>query len=210
MEQSKQTEQTPQTPETEERTRYSVIAEQLIDAAKKSDPLERLEGMRHFVGELRQEAVGGYIKDSKGESYTPDVFDTQLLTFVDELNKPEDERKIKNPTMLIPRSEGLREAFMQLVSTESTAQPLLSAITEVKRGVEVQQVRERLTQTAHEVGGQALHALEVQDPFDQLSTHAQNEVLEYRQLVRNKIQAEKDKDFSLAAQDSRALYEARQ
>lgn len=45
------------------------------------------------------------------------------------------------------------------------------------------------------------------DPIDALSPTVKQEVLDYRRILYNKRQAEKDKDFAQAAEDKRQLYE---
>lgn len=150
--------------------RYEVISDDLIRVAEQTNPMQRLVAMRGFLAELRAEAAGGYIKNSDGDPYDVKQFNLQLDTFLNEINLPEDKREVKDPLKLIPRSEGMRDAFTALISNEATATPLLYALAE-KPSAEVseaaEQKAERTSEQAHEVGGQALKSAEVSTSDDE-------------------------------------------
>lgn len=55
------------------------------------------------------------------------------------------------------------------------------------------------------IGADSAPINEAYDTFDNLSPEAQAEILDYRRAVQNKRDAEKEKDFALAAEDGRVI-----
>jgi len=154
--------------ETVESGRYEALSSTLIEAANKvEDAEDRLKLAGDFLNRVRFDAYGGAIKGSQGD-YNAESFDKVLFTFAEEINIPEENReeKFKNLYRIIPRHEGLREGFMKLMSNESTAQPILDAIAELKRTNDKAEREQRLKFQPSNAGHQALEAAGVTPPAE--------------------------------------------
>ncbi len=171
------------TPETEKEVpgRYESFATSSIEHANEAKDAEgRLDVMRDFLKEIRLDAYGGEIKGTS--DYDAEKFDTLLFTFSEEIQRPvaDREEKFKDPLKIIPRHEGLRDGFVKLMTTESTAQALLDAIAEVKaKNLEAEREHDRIFKERY--GEHELSPVERSEVIKEIGEEAVENVLEQQQ-----------------------------
>jgi len=134
----------PQSPElSDDQTRYSYEAVVLTEKFDTLDDAAKAEAMDQFVQRILNEASEGLVKSSRGDAYTPDMLRTQLEDFAMVARPASDnaitraeldrirmlsEMSKNEPANFIPRSGGMREAFMMLSKSEDVTVALVEAI----------------------------------------------------------------------------------
>jgi hypothetical protein len=167
-------------------------AESLIGDAENLDldAQGRLELMTGFIESIEALARSGDIKNGSGESYSLDKVREQLSELVQELNNPTEGF---NPTLLIPRSNGLRSTIDSLLTNESTASALIDAIN--ARGMEVAgklKTVESLGDKALDVVGIADPAEKVADPLTELTRNLDFSDIQVLRSYAEALQSKRD------------------
>lgn len=177
-------------------------AESLIGDAENLDldAQGRLELMTGFIESIEALARSGDIKNGSGESYSLDKVREQLSELVQELNNPTEGF---NPTLLIPRSNGLRSTIDSLLTNESTASALIDAIN--ARGMEVT----GKLKAVESLGGEAVKAADIINPSDSVESNreSQSETERLEQSMDEIRKALSESDRAAVWSYATALYE---
>jgi hypothetical protein len=134
---------------------YLNSAKNLAETAHDLDMSQRLDLMTGFLDGISAAAENGEIVGSGDRVYTAEMFEDQLIEFLDAMNKPKDEDN--DPYDFITRTDGLRKAFIELITNDDTGEALLKAI-EMKKG------QEMLKNGIQGLGKEAVEATGVSEP----------------------------------------------
>lgn len=210
---------TPEAPlhsETEQPLHYDALADSVIATAEQRNPLQQLVLMQEFVQQVEKDAFEGSILSSKKEVYSLETIQDQLKTLGEEMNRPSG--RYENPLLLIPSSNGLRAAFARLLDNPTTAKPLMDALNGNFDSIMASvQENEKLPSTEAlnmptvraDLAEQAISAVGVEASditLSELPSAARIEVIDYQEEVRQKLAAEKDKDFVAAKEHGQEMY----
>lgn len=147
---------------------HDVLSQKIIEHAKGDTPAQRLATMRGFLNEVDISAAKG-IQGSDGEVYKREAIDERLEALFEELSLPESKRTLEEPLKLLPRSEGLRAGFLNLLTNESTAQAMMDALSERYQEKEGSVEREAVPTVVAAVGEQALESVGVEAPVERVA-----------------------------------------
>lgn len=97
---------------------YDLAAEDMIQQAPHFNETQNFYMAQAFLDSLIASVGRGEVT-ARGEVIDIDDFKYRLFAMLDELKLPTEERKYKNPLMLLPSSGGMRDAFARLLSDEA-------------------------------------------------------------------------------------------
>lgn len=147
---------------------YKAKAEHLLTEVDYiDDPTEVRREIDDFLRGVRGDVLAGRVEGSRGV-YTPDEYNTQMISFLDAVNKPEKNAALGDKIYnFIPGAFGLREAFKSLSANERTVSVLLDVVH--SHVAEFEQYK----QEQKNIGTSALEAADIpapQSPEERLAT----------------------------------------
>lgn len=189
----------------------------------------RVDAINEFLDSVKQAAEAGKITSNSGEVYVWPVVLDQLHKLGGMLDGRIKSDTIDDPYTLLPKKANLRDAVVALTSDLSTTTVLLHEISERARSAEKEpfnrKVQEDLGEEAVEKSGvkepelithmpdfgkkdvapESTPVKPERDLVDDLPEGVRAEVLDYRRVLRNKRESERQGNWAQAADDGRAI-----
>lgn len=110
--------------------KYLFAAKELIKNAKDLDASDKRELLDAFIANIDRAIARGDIKNSNGDSYSPDTMKNQLRGVAELAGGFQDPAKKAGNFVMnhVPHSDGLREAFKGLMGNELTSETFEQAL----------------------------------------------------------------------------------